>query len=135
LFFTPTESFTSTPTLTETSAWTETPTQAPSLTITTTPLSTPPNSPQEGAILHPVLAPVPIRQSQTFCLYQIDPSSQIRLEFFDPTGLMSGFSFATTPNHCWSASDLPIGLYWVRIRTINSAGHAWTGTQKVLVIP
>jgi hypothetical protein len=82
------------------------------------------------------LAPVPIRLNQSFCLYSPAVYSFVRLEFFDPSGMMAALKTSSNPvDPCWNAIDLPIGLYWVRIQTTDSSGLKWTGTQKVLVTP
>lgn len=135
---TPTSTFTitrtSTRTFTFTSTFTPTKTLSPTSTFTFTP--TPTITPQQGVILYPVLAPVPVRLNQSFCLYSPTACSQIRLEFFDPSGMMAALKSSSNPSDpCWNVNDLPIGLYWVRIQTTDSSGQKWTGTQKVLVTP
>jgi hypothetical protein len=56
------------------------------------------------------------------------------LEFFDPSGALTAFKTSSDASqHCWSADDLPVGLYWVRIQTTGTSGPIWSGTQKVLV--
>jgi hypothetical protein len=149
----PTSSVSPSPTITPTISETVTPCPTTTRTSSTTAIPTPTASPTPNATMTAIalsytstalirrsnlnasiVAPMPVRRGQEWCLYFQESPVSAELEIFNSAGeRVKKLALGGGAQACWVADFAP-GIYWIHLK-IQSAGTTEIRIQKAAVLP